>query len=219
MHVGLIDLGINNLTSVERAFSESLGSTDSLLIIESDSKIDRPDLIILPGLGKFESGMSALKERKLVETIKRWADEGTKVVGICLGMQLLGTKSEESKGIEGLGLIPSRIERLPGDQGERVPHTGWSETNIVYDSQPFSALATPGDYYFVHSYHLIPKDEKDILTRTPFGNSNFVSSIMSRNIVGFQFHPEKSGNKGKKLVLEIIEWARNENWSNSNNFD
>jgi glutamine amidotransferase len=180
-------------------------------VIEADSKMDRPELIILPGLGKFGTGMSALRERKLVKTIKNWNSEGTKVVGICLGMQLLGTNSDESVGVEGLDLIRSRIERLPGDQGERIPHTGWAETNIAYDSQPFSALATPGDFYFVHSYHLVPKEDKDVLTRTPFGKYNFASSIFSENILGVQFHPEKSGNKGKKLVSEIIEWARNEN--------
>lgn len=211
MLVGIIDLGINNLTSVQRAFSASLKPTDSLLIIEENPKMIRPDLIILPGLGKFEAGMSALRERKLVETIKNWTNEGTKVVGICLGMQLLGTESEESKGVEGLDLVRSRIERLPGDQGERIPHTGWAETDVAYDPQPFSALPTEGDFYFVHSYHLIPEGEKDVLTRTPFGNSNFVSSVLSKNILGFQFHPEKSGKKGKKLVSEIIEWARNEN--------
>ncbi len=210
MQVGIIDLGINNLTSVQRAFFASLKPSDSLVVIEDDHKMERPDLIILPGLGKFESGMSALRDRKLVEKIKHWTNDGTKVVGICLGMQLLGTSSEESKGIKGLGLIPSRIERLPGDQSERVPHTGWSETNIANNSQAFSALATPGDFYFVHSYHLIPEADKDVLTKTPFGNYNFVSSVLSRNILGFQFHPEKSGNKGKKLVSEIIEWARNE---------
>lgn len=211
MLVGIVDLGINNLTSVQRAFTVSLKPTDSLVVIEADHKMDRPDLIILPGLGKFGTGMSALRERKLVEIIKSWNNEGTKVVGICLGMQLLGTNSEESAGVEGLDLIHSRIERLPGDQGERIPHTGWAETNIAYDPQPFSALATQGDFYFVHSYHLIPEDERDVLTRTPFGKYNFVSSILTKNIFGVQFHPEKSGNKGKKLVPEIIEWARNEN--------
>ena len=211
MLVGIIDLGINNLTSVERAFAAFLRPVDSLVVIEDEPKMDRPDLIILPGLGKFGTGMSALRERRLVETIKSWNNEGTKVVGICLGMQLLGTDSEESTEVEGLDLIRSRIERLPGDQGERIPHTGWAETNTAYNAQPFSALAIPGDFYFVHSYHLIPKDEKEVLTRTPFGKYNFASSIFSENILGVQFHPEKSGNKGKKLVSEIIVWARNEN--------
>lgn len=211
MYVGIIDLGINNLTSVQRAFSVSLRPTDSLVVIEADPKSDRPDLIILPGLGKFEAGMSALRERKLIEIIKSWTNAGAKVVGICLGMQLLGTESEESMGVAGLNLIRSRIERLPSDQSERIPHTGWAETNIANDSQPFSALAAQGDFYFVHSYHLVPENERDVLTKTPFGNYDFVSSVLSKNILGFQFHPEKSGNNGKKLVSEIIEWSRNEN--------
>lgn len=211
MEVGIIDLGINNLTSVERAFLTPLKPSDSLVVIADDHKAERPDLIILPGLGNFEAGVLALRDRKLFEKIKHWTNDGTKIVGICLGMQLLGTSSEESKGIEGLGLIPSRVERLPGDQGARVPNVGWSETNISNASQAFSALATQGDFYFVHSYHVIPDEEKDVLTRTSFGKVDFVSSILSRNILGFQFHPEKSGSKGAKLVSEVIEWARNEN--------
>ena len=211
MLVGLLDLGINNLSSVHRAFSTPLGSSDSIVIVEEGESEKRPDLLVLPGLGKFGAGMLALQERNLLVKIRNWTNDGTKVVGICLGMQLLGTNSEESRGIEGLDLIRSRIERLPGDQNERIPHTGWAETNLVNGPQPFSALATQGDFYFVHSYHLIPEDEKDVLTRTPFGDNNFVSSVLSKNILGFQFHPEKSGNKGKILVSEIIEWARNEN--------
>jgi glutamine amidotransferase len=207
----VIDLGINNLTSVKRAFSLSLKPEDSLVVIEAEPEINRPDLIILPGLGKFDAGMSSLRERRLVEVLKSWNKEGSKVVGICLGMQLLGTTSEESRGIEGLDLIHSRICRLPSDAGERIPHIGWAETSIADAAQPFSALTTPGDFYFVHSYHLIPENENDALSRTPFGKYEFVSSVLSNNILGFQFHPEKSGNKGKKLVSEIIEWARNEN--------
>lgn len=210
MLIGVIDLGINNLTSVQRAFSLPLKPTDSLLVIEDDSTVSHPDLVILPGLGKFGSGMAALKERNLVERIKSWADGGTRVVGICLGMQLLGTNSGESAGVVGLDLIHSRIERLPDNQDERIPHTGWAETNIAFDSQDFSALATQGDFYFVHSYHLIPSSEENILTRTPFGNQNFVSSVISKNILGVQFHPEKSGSKGKVLIAEIIQWARHE---------
>ena len=210
MLVGIIDLGINNLTSVQRAFLVPLKSSDSLTIIEADSKLDRPDLIILPGLGKFGTGMAALRERKLVEKIKSWNYQGTKVVGICLGMQLLGTYSEESTGVEGLDLIDSRIERLPDHQNERIPHTGWAETNSALEFQSFSSLQSQGDFYFVHSYHLIPANNEDVLARTPFGNSSFVSGVLSKNILGVQFHPEKSGGKGKTLISEIVQWARNE---------
>jgi imidazole glycerol-phosphate synthase subunit HisH len=209
--VGIIDLGINNLTSVQRAFSVPLKPSDSLVVIEADPKINRPDLIILPGLGKFGAGMLALNERNLVEKIKSWTSQGTKVVGICLGMQLLGTSSEESPGVSGLDLIRARIERLPGDQGERIPHTGWAGTKISDRSRYFSELGSQGDFYFVHSFHLVPESEKEVLSRTQFGDYNFVSSVFSEKILGLQFHPEKSGNKGKKLVSEIIEWASDEN--------
>ena len=210
MLVGVVDLGINNLTSVQRAFSAPLVSNDSLTIIEDDSRMDRPDLLILPGLGTFGAGMAALRDRKLIDRIKGWNHEGTRVVGICLGMQLLGTHSQESAGIDGLNLIDSRVERLPDDQNERVPHTGWAETICAIDSQQFSALQSLGDFYFVHSYHLIPASQEDVLTRTPFGESTFVSSVLSRDILGVQFHPEKSGGKGKALISQIVQWARDE---------
>ena len=210
MFVGVIDLGINNLTSVQRAFSVPLKPTDSLKVIQDDSKTEQPDLIILPGLGSFGAGMAALRERKLIEKIKKWNHEGTKVVGICLGMQLLGSFSEESKGVVGLDLIGSKIERLPGNQSERIPHTGWAETDRVLNSQPFPALQSEGDFYFVHSYHLIPVNNEEVLARTPFGSTSFASVVLSKNILGVQFHPEKSGGKGKSLISEIVQWARSE---------
>ncbi len=210
MLVGIIDLGINNLTSVHRAFSAPLKTNDLLTVIEEDFNLDRPDLLVLPGLGSFGAGMAALKERKLVDRIKGWSNEGTRVVGICLGMQLLASVSQESKDVQGLSLIDSRVERLQKDQNERVPHTGWAEINCPSAPLNFSALQSPGDFYFVHSYHLIPTDEDAVLARTPFGDTSFVSSVLSGNILGVQFHPEKSGGKGKTLISEIVQWARNE---------
>ena len=210
MLVSIVDLGINNLTSVQRAFSAPLKTNDTLTVIEADLKLDRPDLLILPGLGSFGAGMAALKERRLVDRIKVWSSEGTKVVGICLGMQLLASQSQESAGVEGLSLIHSSVERLKDDQNERVPHIGWAETKCPMASQPFPSLQSPGDFYFVHSYHLIPTNASYVLARTPFGSTSFVSSVLTRNILGVQFHPEKSGGKGKNLISEIVQWARHE---------
>jgi imidazole glycerol phosphate synthase glutamine amidotransferase subunit len=208
--VGIIDLGINNLTSVQRAFSAPLKTSDALKVIEGDSKMERPDLLILPGLGSFSSGMAALRERNLVNKIKSWNREGTKLVGICLGMQLLGTESQESIGIEGLNLINSRVERLQNEQHERIPHTGWAATFCPIVGQSFSALQTRGDFYFVHSYHLVPVNDSEVLSRTTFGSTSFVSSVLAKNILGVQFHPEKSGRKGKTLISQIVQWARSE---------
>lgn len=210
MLVSIIDLGINNLTSVQRAFLMPLKTDDKLTVIEDDLRLNRPDLLILPGLGSFGAGMAALKERRLVDRIKIWSSEGTKVVGICLGMQLLASQSQESPGVEGLSLIPSSVERLKDNQNERVPHTGWAETKCPMASKIFPSLQSPGDFYFVHSYHLIPANTEYILARTPFGSTSFVSSVIARNILGVQFHPEKSGGKGKNLISEIVQWARHE---------
>ena len=210
MLLGIVDLGINNLTSVQRAFSSPLQPTDSIIIIEEGEKVDRPDLLILPGLGKFGAGMLALRERNLIEEIKVWNNAGTKVVGICLGMQLLGTTSEESPGVEGLDLIKSRIQRLPVDKSERIPHIGWAETIENSKTGTFPSLKSPGDFYFVHSFHLLPENENELLTRTPYGKHFFASSVFSRDILGVQFHPEKSGSKGRVLISEIIQWALDE---------
>lgn len=211
MFIGVIDLGINNLTSVERAFSAELNSLDSLQIIKGDDTLPQPDLVILPGLGKFGSGMKALESKGLIEKIKDWREKGTRIVGICLGMQLLGSYSDESPGKAGLGFIEGIVKRLPANQGERVPHIGWAEAIPSGSSKDFSSLFSEGDFYFVHSYHLVTNHEKNILTKTPFGNSEFISSVVDENVLGVQFHPEKSGIKGKELIKDIVKWARNEN--------
>ncbi len=210
MLLGIFDLGMNNLTSVQRAFSNPLKPTDSIVIVDDRELKERPDLLILPGLGTFGAGMFALQERGMIEKILNWTNDGSKLVGICLGMQLLGTNSQESPGVEGLNLIESRIERLPEDLEDRIPHIGWAEVMMNSEFGFFPSLACPGDFYFVHSYHLLPDDEKNILTKTHFGKETFSSSVISKNILGVQFHPEKSGAKGKTLISEIIQWGRNE---------
>ena len=210
MLVGLVDLGINNLSSVHKAFSVPLKSFDSMITIDRASNVNQPDLVILPGLGKFGPGMDALVERNLIDKLKTWHQSGTKIVGICLGMQLLGSHSEESPGKEGLSLIEASIKSLPRNQKEKVPHIGWNEVILENSNSVFQTLSYPGDFYFVHSYEVIPSHEVNILTRTPFGDAQFASSIISENVLGFQFHPEKSGAKGKVLISEIVSWARNE---------
>ena len=198
MFVGIIDLGINNLTSVQRAFSVPLKSTDSLSVIEGESKIERPDLVILPGLGNFGAGMAALRERKLIEKIKKWNHDGTKVVGICLGMQLLANASYEHKYTVGLGLIPGDILPFVDHGG----HIGWntlefSQNNSVWSESDGEAFyfnhsfcyQGPSEYQVAVTQHLIP----------------FPSIIQCSNVVGLQFHPEKSQLAGKALLKNLIK--------------
>ena len=210
MILGIVDLGINNLTSVQNSFAPTPSVVDEVVIVSSSKCNRRPDLVVIPGLGKFATGMNALNRSGLADTIKEWHLLGSKIVGICLGMQLLGTSSQESEGVRGLDLIQGRVQILPRDINERVPNIGWASLDMVQSNANFPSLDSKGDLYFVHSYHLVPLKEEKILTKTTFGNSSFVSSVVDKNILGVQFHPEKSGQKGKSLILEIMQWAQNE---------
>ena len=209
MKVGIVDLGINNLSSVKRAFSAPLNQADTLNVITNGEGAARPDLIILPGLGNFGAGMSSLAKNNLIVKLKDWNEAGSKIIGICLGMQLLGKTSEESPGVQGLSLIPAVVEKLVS-KSERIPHVGWAASRSKLQKSNFRSFSSDGDFYFVHSFHLRPENEEDILCETLFGENKFVSGVISRGIIGLQFHPEKSGGKGKTLVSELIEWARDE---------
>jgi len=208
MRIGIVDLGINNTSSVVNAFSQSMNSRDSLELISSTAPVMSLDLLVLPGLGTFKSGMSSLEKSGLGDEIKKYSEQGIKLIGICLGMQLLGSESDESPGIRGLGLVNSKIRKLPYLAGERIPHSGWAEVNSRISCLP--SLSSYGDFYFVHSYHMVLENNHQILATSPFGKSKFVSAIKSENILGFQFHPEKSGPKGKQLINDLLNWARNE---------
>ena len=207
MKIEIIDLGINNLTSVVKAFS---GKNEEVEVRKSDEDRATPKLIVLPGLGKFASGMEALQRRKLVSYIQQRAKSGVPIVGICLGMQLLGDSSDESTGAMGLGLIAGESRKLIPAHGERVPHVSWASTRLLKDHLLFPSLESKKDFYFVHSYVFEPLNRNVILSQTEFGLTKFTSSVRQENVVGFQFHPEKSGNIGKQLVSEVLSWVSDE---------
>jgi glutamine amidotransferase len=125
-------------------------------------------------------------------------------------MQLLGNKSEESEQAMGLGLIDGNTELLTSNPKEKIPHIGWNEVSINSGGSSFNSLNCAKDFYFVHSYHLVPKNSSDIHTKTPFGDGSFSSTVLRGRVLGFQFHPEKSGSVGLKLIEEVIHWAENE---------
>ncbi len=208
MKIEVLDLGINNLNSVIRAFGINLTQADSISVFDNSLNHLKADLVVLPGLGSFDAGMSSLRSSGLENKILEGVRSGIKIVGICLGMQLLGTNSEESLGTMGLDLIQGSTKKLPSMNLEKVPHTGWAET--ISNNATFQSLTQPGDFYFVHSYQFIPNENANILSSTPFGDKTFVSAIKYENILGFQFHPEKSGRKGNELIKEIIKWVKNE---------
>jgi glutamine amidotransferase len=213
MKITILDLGINNISSVKLGFSRNLKSCDEINVIQNsaDLKGDYSDLLILPGLGNFSAGMKAVNDRRFESLIKEHITLDKKLVGICLGMQLLGSKSEEAPGVKGLDLISGSIKKLPPEPREKIPHVGWASLKNVRDDSTSELFGLDGDFYFIHSYYFNPENMTEIIANTPFGASHFPSIVKRRNILGIQFHPEKSGIRGRSLIDGIIEWGRNEN--------
>ncbi len=206
MHIEILDLDINNLSSVHSSIQSSCTPKDRISIVRDLNESRSPDLLVLPGLGHFSAGMASLKSKGLDSLIKGHISKNKKIVGICLGMQLLCGESEEAPGIEGLAAVKGFVRRLPTEV--KIPHVGWNSVSSKLKNSLFPSLQTGKDFYFVHSYHADLSDRSEILTTTSLFDFEFCSSFLSRNVLGFQFHPEKSGRVGRSLILEIIEWAR-----------
>jgi len=208
MTIEIINLGINNLNSVVRAIRKI--SEIDLEIVSKPKDTNTKSIIILPGLGNFGTGMGILKVTKLDNYLKEKVKSGSKLIGICLGMQLLASSSEESPNVSGLELIPGKVKKLPKFKDERVPNIGWAETQQIKEFEDFPSLNGQKDFYFVHSYYFETLRQQDILASTKFGNIEFASAIKLENVMGFQFHPEKSAEIGISLLSDSIKWAVNE---------
>lgn len=202
METAIIDYGMGNLLSVQRAF-EKCGS--DAVIIDNPLELREAERIVLPGVGAFPDAMDNLRKNGWVEELNRAVlEKETPLLGICLGMQLLADKGYEVRECDGLGYIPGEIVRFTQTQEkERIPHVGWNEILKREDSPLFDGIADGTNYYFVHSYHFQVANEENIATVTPYCGE-FVSSVVKDNIVGTQFHPEKSQKAGFKLIKNFL---------------
>jgi glutamine amidotransferase len=205
MNIAVIDLKINNYKSVMVALSRVIKKEDTIVAVEDGKSNFQADLILLPGLGHFSTGMKALTNSGLDQYIFKHQELKSNIVGICLGMQLLGVSSEEAPGVGGLGLVNAHTFKLPAEA--RNPHIGWNSVEGNQKIVHFPTLRSNRDFYFVHSYHVRLDDNTEILSSTRFGSNPFTSSFLSGKIVGFQFHPEKSGKAGRDLLTDIYNWA------------
>jgi glutamine amidotransferase len=201
MNIGIIDYDAGNIDSVKRAVQEC---GKKPFIAENASFLKNASHIILPGVGSFFEGMEKLKQKGFIEGIKEHVvKKKIPFLGICLGMQLLATKGTEGGKTNGLGLIDGQVILLKSTQNERIPHIGWNEV-IFKKGSPISKNIESGvDFYFVHSYHLIPDNQEDILAVTPYCGE-FVSAVSKGNIFGVQFHPEKSQTDGFQLLKNFL---------------
>jgi len=203
MTVVIADYGMGNLESIANMMRKVGGSP---LISGDPSVIAQAGKLVLPGVGAFDKGMSALAETGIRDAVHVAANQGSVLLGICLGMQLLMDSSEEGT-LPGLGLVPGRVCLFPKDVGLKVPHMGWNHANPAKNSPLFSlgAEETPR-YYFVHSYYAKCAERADVATTTHYG-LEFASAFSRKNILGVQFHPEKSHRYGMALIRRFLDFS------------
>jgi glutamine amidotransferase len=195
MTVSLIDYGLGNLGSVVNMLKR-VGAESRL--VRTPEEILASDRLLLPGIGAFDTGIRLLTEQGVVSAIREFAVSGKPLFGICLGMQLLLDGSAE--GIEpGLGLIPGTSTRFTEQPGVRVPHMGWNHAVVTRDDPLMAGLDAESRFYFVHSYQVVPTRDDDMLAVTDYGGP-FASMIRSENVMGAQYHPEKSHAFGMRVL-------------------
>jgi len=197
----IIDYGMGNLHSVLKAFRR-IGA--DAIVSSKGEDIQKAEKLVLPGVGHFKKGMENLEKRGLIEILnKKIIGEKTPILGICLGMQLF-TKFSEEGDAGGLGWIDARTIKFNLGDKFRVPHMGWNNIKIEKDNKIFSNLNKEDYFYFVHSFHVNCKNKEDILSITEYGKK-FISAIQKENIIGVQFHPEKSHDAGLEILKNFAE--------------
>jgi len=201
--VAIVDYGLCNLDSVRRAVEECGGRP---IVTSKPEAVLAASHVILPGVGAFPEAMGNLHRDGLVDALRRQViEKGAPFLGICLGMQLLATRSLEGRPTAGLGWIESEVRRLEPSNGSRVPHIGWNELRIEHRSGLLDGISDGADFYFVHSYVLWPDRDSDVLARTPFGDTLVVTAVERDNIAGVQFHPEKSQRLGFQIIRNFLK--------------
>jgi len=200
--IGIIDYGMGNLRSVQKAL-ELFG--ESPVVTSDYDTLMKCDGIILPGVGAFPDAIDNIVSKNLDKLIREFASEGKPVLGICLGMQLLFEESDEVRVSRGLGLLKGKVTRITGDL--KIPHMGWNDLTIKKQCRLLEGV-NDGEYaYFVHSYLAVGMDEEDINAVAFYGTE--IPAVVSRgNVYGTQFHPEKSGELGMKILANFVKLTK-----------
>lgn len=200
--VSIIDYGMGNLYSISNAI-KALGFEPKM--VERVEDLTGSERLILPGVGAYRDAMSRLANVELNSAICDFVREGKPLLGICLGMQLLFQHSEENGGVAGLGVISGGVHRFPNTVGYRIPQIQWNEVKPGLSSKMFNG-APGGDYfYFLHSYYIKPTEPAAVVSASNYCGISYCSAIEKNNIWGMQFHPEKSGPSGLKLLSRFLQ--------------
>ena len=200
--IAILDANMGNLRSVFNAV-DTMGYDAE--IVTHVGLSDQHSHLIIPGVGSFQRVMSDEKVVAVNKKINNFANTGRPILGICLGMQFLSDWGEEGGGSAGLGLIPGRAERMPEEKDLLLPHVGWNTVDFVKFHPVFQGVKNGIDCYFVHSYHFVCNSDEHVYGRSSYG-TDFVSVVGRDNVLGFQFHPEKSQKNGLKLIENFCNW-------------
>jgi glutamine amidotransferase len=200
----VIDYKAGNLTSIQLAVA-SLGF--DVRTTSKPADILSADRIIFPGVGAAGSAMKNLEQLKLVDVIKEQITRGVPFLGICLGMQILFDSSEEDNGTTCLGIIPGQVKRFVSNKiSDKIPQMGWNQVHFKIYHPVMKGIANDSDFYFVHSYYALPADESNTYAETEYAGTTFTSICGKNNLIATQFHPEKSGRIGLKLLENFLSW-------------
>lgn len=207
--VVIVDYGVGNLLSVQRAVEQCGGET---VISAAPDVVANADRVILPGVGAYANGMRALESLGLVQVLKEVAAKGTPLLGICLGMQLLLDEGEEHGFTKGLGIISGRVVPIPNVCSDgvslKLPHIGWGElvphSGVSWENSLLRNIKSGDSAYFVHSYTAMPNDPSTRPADCIYGGNRISAVIAKENVVGCQFHPEKSGKKGLHMLRNFL---------------
>ncbi|MGN0430922.1 MAG: imidazole glycerol phosphate synthase subunit HisH [Lachnospiraceae bacterium] len=202
--IAIIDYDAGNIKSVEKALQFL---SQEVVVTRDAETILHADKVILPGVGSFGDAMGKLHQYGLVEVIKQVVAKGTPFLGICLGLQLLFESSEESPGVEGLGILKGKILRIPEGEGIKVPHIGWNSLQFPNRGKLFEGLHKETYVYFVHSYYLKAEEEEIVVAATEYG-TYIHASVEKDNVFACQFHPEKSSDTGLAILRNFVNLGK-----------
>jgi glutamine amidotransferase len=199
--IGIVDYGIGNLRSVQKAFQHVGGEA---VFVHTPEEIARVDALVLPGVGNFGDCVRSLAKSGMWEATLNWAKSDRPFLGICVGYQMLFDTSEEAPGEKGLGFFAGEVRKFSDKHGLKIPQIGWNTVTVKQPNAPLLAGISEGDFvYFVHSYYAAPKDASVIALETTYGDT-FAAAVARGNVLATQFHPEKSQRAGLQMLRNFV---------------